>query len=48
MWEGMNSLFRCRSIGLDVKRRLYGGVVVPIELYGAETWNIYIYIYIHT
>ena len=40
MWGGMNSLFRSRSIGMNVKRRLYEGIVVPTGLYGAETWNL--------
>ena len=25
---------------MNVKRRLYEGVVVPTGLYGAETWNL--------
>ncbi len=29
----------CRSLGMNAKIRLYEGVVAPIVLYGAETWN---------
>ena len=30
-------MFNSREVGINVKRRLYEGVAVPIALYGAET-----------
>ncbi len=33
-------MFKCRSLRLNGKRRLYEGVVVLIVLYGAETCNM--------
>ena len=40
VWGGMNRVFKCRSLGMNAKRRLYEGIVVPTALYGAETWNM--------
>ncbi len=37
---GMKKVFKCRSLGISAKRRLYEGVVVPSALYGHETWNM--------
>ena len=37
---GMKRIFKCRSLGMNAKRKLYEGVVVPTALYGAETWNM--------
>lgn len=37
---GMNQVFRNRALGMNAKKRLYEGVVVPTALYGAETWNM--------
>ncbi|XP_076031278.1 uncharacterized protein LOC143019503 [Oratosquilla oratoria] len=37
---GLKSVMRNRHLGMDAKRRLYEGVIVPTALYGAETWNI--------
>ncbi len=37
---GMKSVLRNRALGMNAKRRLNKGVVVPIALYGAETWNV--------
>ncbi len=37
---GMKRVFKCKSLGMSAKRRLYEGVVVPMALYGAETWNM--------
>ena len=34
---GMKSVMRNRYLGMDAKRRLYKGVIVPTVLYGAET-----------
>ncbi len=36
----MKRVFQCRSLGINAKRRLYAGVVVPTVLYVAETWNV--------
>ncbi len=33
-------MFKCKSLGLSTKRRLYEGVVVPMALYGAEAWSM--------
>ncbi len=33
-------MFKCKSLGISAKRRLYEGVVVPTALYGTETWNM--------
>ncbi len=33
-------MFKCKSLGMSAKRRLYEGVVAPTVLYGAETWNM--------
>ncbi len=37
---GMKRVFKCTSLGVNAKRRLYEGVVVPTALYGAEIWNM--------
>ncbi len=37
---GMKRVFKCRSLGMNSKRGLYEGVVVPGALYSAETWNM--------
>ncbi len=37
---GMKRVFKCKSLGMSAKKRLYEGVVVPTALYGAETWNM--------
>ncbi len=34
---GMKSVFKCRSLGMNAKRRLYEGVVLLTALYEAET-----------
>ncbi len=33
-------MFKCKSLGMSAKRRLYEGVAIPTALYGAETWNM--------
>ncbi len=38
--RGMKRLFKCKSLGMSAKTRLYEGVVVPMALYGAEPWNM--------
>ena len=37
---GMHQVFRNRALGMNAKKRLYEGLVVPTALYGAETWNM--------
>ncbi len=37
---GMKRVFKCKSLGMSAKRRLYEGGVVPTAIYGAETWNM--------
>ncbi|KAK3869735.1 hypothetical protein Pcinc_024963 [Petrolisthes cinctipes] len=40
---GMNRMFGCKSLRMDVKRKLYEGIAVPTALYGAagaETRNM--------
>ena len=34
---GMKKVFCCRTMAINLKRRLYEGVAVPTALYGAET-----------
>ncbi len=36
---GMKRVLKCRSLGMNGKKRLYDGVVVPTALYGAENLN---------
>ena len=33
-------MFSCRVKEINVKRKLYEGVIVPTALYGAEKWNM--------
>ena len=33
-------MFRCKMMGINVKRRLYERVAVPTALYGAKTWSM--------
>ncbi len=40
MYGGMKTVLHNRALGMNAKRRLYEGVVVPSALYGAETWNV--------
>ncbi len=37
---GLKGVMKSRYLGMNAKRRLYEGVIVPTALYGAETWNI--------
>ncbi len=37
---GMKSVLSNRALGINIKRRLYKGIVVPTALYGAEMWNV--------
>ena len=37
---GMRKILKSRSLQMNVKRKLYEGIVVPTALYGAETWNM--------
>ncbi len=36
----MKRVFKCRSLGINAKRRLYELVVILAVLYGAEIWNM--------
>ena len=36
----LKSVMRCRTLGMEAKRGLYEGVVLPTVLYGAETWGV--------
>ena len=36
----LKSVMSCRTLGMEAKRGLYEGVVVPTVLYGAETWGV--------
>ncbi len=33
-------VFHNKALGTNAKRKLYEWVVVPVTLYGAETWNV--------
>lgn len=37
---GMKKMFSYRSLGMDVKRRLYEGIAVPTALYREQMWTI--------
>jgi hypothetical protein len=36
----LKSVMSCRTLGMEAKRGLYEGVVVPTVLYGAEAWGV--------
>ena len=36
----MKKVFKCKSLRMSAKRRLYEEIVVPTALYGAGTWNM--------
>ena len=33
-------IFTCKNITLESKKRVYEGIILPILLYGAETWSL--------
>jgi Reverse transcriptase (RNA-dependent DNA polymerase). len=37
---GLKKVINSRSLGMEAKRTLYEGIVVPTVLYGAETWGL--------
>ncbi len=37
---GMKGVLHNRALGVNAKRRLYEGEVVPAAMYGAETWSV--------
>lgn len=39
VYGGMKCIIKNRYLGMKVKTRLYEGVVIPVALYGADTWN---------
>ena len=40
-WGALKSVLNNRGLGINVKKCLYDGVIVPSALYGAEAWGIY-------
>ena len=40
MASAMSRVWRIRSLGINVKRMIYEGIVMPTVLYGAETWAL--------
>ena len=36
----VNRVFKSRNVGLNVKKCVYERVIVPIVLYGTETWGL--------
>ncbi len=40
MCGGTERMFKCRSLGMNAKKRLSERVVVPTVLYRAETWRV--------
>ena len=37
---GLKEMFKCKTLRMDAKRKLYEGIAVPTALYGVETWNM--------
>ena len=40
MLGAMKSVMKCRELGMNVKRELYERIIMPVVLYGAETWGL--------
>ncbi|KAK7082502.1 hypothetical protein SK128_003448 [Halocaridina rubra] len=36
---GLKSVMKSRYLGMNAKRRIYEGLIVPTALYGTKTWN---------
>ena len=36
---GLKEIFKCKSLRMDAKKKLYESIAVSTALYGAETWN---------
>ena len=39
-WGALKSVLSNRGLGIKGKKCLYGGVIVPTALYGAEAWGM--------
>ena len=39
-WGVLKNVLSNRGLGIKAKKCLYEGVIVPKELYGAETWGV--------
>ena len=39
-WGALKSILSDRGLGMEAKRCLYEGVIVPTALYGAEAWGM--------
>ena len=39
-WGALKSVLSNRGLGIKAKKCLYEGVIVPIALYGAESWGM--------
>ena len=39
-WVALESVLSNRGLGIKAKKCLYGGVIVPTVLYGAEAWGM--------
>ncbi len=36
VWGGMKRMLKCISLGMNARRRLYEGVLIPTTVYGIE------------
>lgn len=36
----IKKVLKCKSLRMSVKKRLYKGIVMPVTMYGSETWNL--------
>ena len=39
-WGALKSVLNNRGLGMNVKKCLYEGVIIPTALYGAEGWGM--------
>ena len=39
-WGAMKNVLRNRGLGINTKKCLHEGVIVPTALHGAETWGM--------
>ena len=39
-WGVLRSVLSNRGLGINSKKCLYEGVILPMALYGAETWSV--------
>ena len=40
VWGVLKSVLSNRGLGIKAKKCLYEGVIVPMELYGADAWGM--------